>query len=151
MTQQYPWRTSDSDRYPPTRPEPVPPPVSYQPYPQQASPPHEFNYPQQAGYPPYPQPQGYPLVYQTVAHPVRLVATKSVAVSYLLWFFFGLFGVHHFYLNRTGWGVAYLLATVLLGWFGLGLVLVGIACLIDLFLIPGYTREANRRLTGYRW
>jgi hypothetical protein len=28
------------------------------------------------------------------------MAEKSVSVAYGLWFFLGLFGVHHFYLNR---------------------------------------------------
>lgn len=98
--------------------------------------------------PAYPVPQRpmgwYPVAYQAPAAP-----PKSSGVAYLLWFFFGLFGVHHFYLGRTGWGVAYLLSTLLLGWLGLGVILVMVGCFIDLFLIPSYTRDANRRLTGY--
>jgi len=92
------------------------------------------------------------VVYQTVVNnPVPVMAPKSIGVAYVLWFFLGALGVHHFYLGRTGWGVAYLLCTVLLGWIGIGLIVVGIGLLIDLFLIPSHTRAANQRLTGYRF
>lgn len=129
-------------------------PYPTQPYPQpqRFGPPQPYlpgrlpqPYPQPQPYPPSAQPGGwYPVAYQPV-----YVSPKSSGVAYLLWFFFGLFGAHHFYLGRSGWGIAYLLSTVLLGWLGIGLLFVMIGCLIDLFLIPGYTREANRRLTGY--
>ena len=58
----------------------------------------------------------------------------SLLVAYLLWFFFGLFGVHRFYLGHIGWGVLYILTG---GIFGIG-------WFIDLFLMPGYVRAANR-------
>lgn len=93
---------------------------------------------------------GQPVVYQTVHHG-PIVTPKSVGVAYLLWFFLGFLGIHQFYLGRNGMGLAYLLLTVLLGWVGLGLVIVGVALLVDLFLIPTYTRDANHRLTGYRF
>lgn len=77
---------------------------------------------------------------------------KSTAVAYVLWFFLGLLGIHHFYLGRNGWGLAYLLTTLLLGWvFGLGFLLVGVGCLVDLFLIPSYTRAANGWAHRYRY
>ena len=65
---------------------------------------------------------------------------KSVLVTYLLWFFLGFFGVHKFYLGKTGWGVAYLLTG--------GLFVVG--WVIDIFLIPGQVALYNERLKGLR-
>ena len=58
---------------------------------------------------------------------------RSTPVAYLLWFFFGLLGVHRFYLGRPISGVIYLLTggIFMIGW------------LIDLFLIPGMVRIAN--------
>ncbi len=91
-----------------------------------------------------------PGVYQTVVQ-APVVGPKSVGAAYVLWFFLGALGVHHFYLGRNGQGLTYLLLTVVLGWIGIGLVIVGIALLVDLFLIPTYTRDANYRLTGFRY
>ena len=57
----------------------------------------------------------------------RSMAPRSVAVAYLLWFFFGVLGVHRFYLGRPLSGIIYFFTggLFLIGWF------------IDLFLIPG--------------
>ncbi len=51
---------------------------------------------------------------------------RSILLAYVLWFFFGLFGVHRFYMGHTAMGIVYLLTGALcgLGW------------LLDLFLIP---------------
>lgn len=132
------------EQYPamPRSPEPT-----YQAYPPPQAPP-SYPLPAQPPAPAYRTP-AQPVGWYPVAHPMPMVPPKSAGVAYLLWFFFGFFGVHHFYLGRTGWGVAYLLGTLLLGWMGLGILLVLIGCFIDLFLIPSYTRDANRRLTGY--
>ncbi|MFT3861197.1 NINE protein [Micropruina sp.] len=92
---------------------------------------------------------GWHVVYQPIIQPV--VAAKSAGIAYVLWFFLGFFGVHHFYLGRVGQGITYLLLTVLLGWLGLGVIVVGVALLVDLFLIPTYTRDANQRIIGYRF
>ena len=61
---------------------------------------------------------------------------KEVWVTYLLWFFFGLLGVHKFYLGKMGWGIVYILTggLFLVGWF------------VDLFLIPGQVRQYNAQL-----
>jgi RND superfamily putative drug exporter len=56
---------------------------------------------------------------------------KSVGIAYLWWFFFGLFGVHHFYLGKTNRGLLYLCTGGIcgLGW------------LIDLFTLPRQVRS----------
>src|SRR3954470_19896615 len=84
--------------------------------------------------------------------PVVVVrAAKESGIAYLLWFFLGGLGVHHFYLRQTGQAVAMLvlnlvgwaLAPVFIGF--LLLVPVWIWLILDLFLIPGYVRAANSR------
>ncbi|MGW2611680.1 TM2 domain-containing protein [Streptomyces mirabilis] len=63
-------------------------------------------------------------------------AAKSVAVAYLWWFFVGLFGMHHFYLGRTGRGLLHLCTVGIcgLGW------------LADAFTLPHQVRSANARI-----
>lgn len=58
---------------------------------------------------------------------------RSTPIAYLLWFFFGLLGIHRFYLGRPISGVIYLLTggVFLIGW------------IIDLFLIPSMVRMEN--------
>jgi hypothetical protein len=66
---------------------------------------------------------------------IRTQPQVSVGITYVLWLFFGLFGVHYFYMNKPGVGVLYLLTGGLLGvgWF------------IDLFTIKGQVERLNRR------
>lgn len=77
---------------------------------------------------------------------------KSMAVSYLLWFFFGSFGGHRFYNGKTGSAVAILLMTIfgfLLSFVYIGVFLlipVWIWVLVDAFLIPGWVRAHNNLL-----
>ncbi|KAL3885058.1 hypothetical protein ACJMK2_025156 [Sinanodonta woodiana] len=59
---------------------------------------------------------------------------KYIDDAYVLWFPFGLLGLHHFYLNRPIWGILYFFT------FGL----VGIGWLIDGFRIPCLVKDANR-------
>ncbi len=61
---------------------------------------------------------------------------KSSLITYFLWFFLGVFGVHKFYLGKTGWGFIYLFT---FGLFGYGWV-------IDFFTIPSQVRNYNRGL-----
>ena len=61
---------------------------------------------------------------------------KDVGITYLLWFFLGLFSAHRFYLGKTG--------TALLQMFTLGGL--GVWLLIDVFLIPSMVREYNRNI-----
>jgi TM2 domain-containing membrane protein YozV len=60
----------------------------------------------------------------------------SVVDAYLLWFPLGLIGLHHYYLRRPAWGVAY---TLTLG-------LLGIGWIIDAFRLPSLVTDANERL-----
>jgi TM2 domain-containing membrane protein YozV len=79
-------------------------------------------------------------------------AGKDVGVAYLLWFFLGGLGGHHFYLNRPATGIA-LASMSILGWctlwfFFVGLIFlvpVGIWWLVDAFLVSGWVREHNAR------
>ncbi|HKK72237.1 MAG TPA: TM2 domain-containing protein [Candidatus Krumholzibacteria bacterium] len=60
---------------------------------------------------------------------------KSSGISFVLWFFLGLFGGHRFYLGQVGPGVLMLLT-------GGGL---GLWWLIDLFLLSGMVSKVNDR------
>jgi TM2 domain-containing membrane protein YozV len=79
---------------------------------------------------------------------------KSMAVSYLLWFFLGSFGGHRFYNGKTGSAVAQLLLLivgVLTSWLAVGFLLLiplGIWVLVDAFLIPGWIRTQNSLLAA---
>ena len=77
---------------------------------------------------------------------------KSVGVAYLLWFFVGLFGAHRFYLDEKGTGAAMLAITLVslvlmfafIGFFTIFITIIW--DFVDLFLIPGMTREYNNAL-----
>ena len=64
----------------------------------------------------------------------RSESTHSVFMGYLLWIF-GFIGAHRFYYGKQISGVIW--------FFTLGLLFVG--WIIDLLLIPGMSREADRR------
>lgn len=66
--------------------------------------------------------------------------THSKVIGYLLWIF-GFIGAHRFYYGKTVTGVIW--------FFTLGLLFIG--WIIDLFLIPGMDREADRRFTAGRY
>ena len=66
--------------------------------------------------------------------------THSKTIGYLLWIF-GFTGAHRFYYGRQVTGVIW--------FFTLGLL--GIGWLIDLFLIPGMDRSADRKYTAGRY
>lgn len=75
----------------------------------------------------------YPAVY---ARP-----DKSLAISYLLWFFLGFLGIHHFYLGKWQRGLWYLFT---FGLFGIGLI-------VDLFTLPWQVKRVNaERQAGLR-
>ncbi len=65
--------------------------------------------------------------------------THSKTIGYLLWIF-GFLGSHRFYYGRPVTGTIW--------FFTLGLLFIG--WIIDLFLIPGMDREADRRYRAGR-
>ena len=72
-------------------------------------------------------------LYQDVSGPRP---PKATLTAYLLLIFFGIIGVHKFYLNRPGIGVLYI--------FTLGLFLVGV--IYDLFTLPKQVAARNAEL-----
>jgi len=81
-----------------------------------------------ASAPPYPNPQA---VFYQQYEAVR----RDEIVGILLALFLGTFGVHHFYLRRTGLGVLY----CVFFWSGIPSILGFIEC----FFMPGRVREFN--------
>lgn len=79
---------------------------------------------------------------------------KGIGVTYALWFFFGSFGAHRFYMRRTGSAVFQLLLLVVgwvTVWFGVGffiLLPLYLWLAVDLFLIPGMSRKFNLALAA---
>lgn len=63
------------------------------------------------------------------------VAKKSRFVAIVLCIFLGLLGAHDFYLKREGCAIAKLLITLILGWCIIGLIINGIWCFFDFFII----------------
>jgi TM2 domain-containing membrane protein YozV len=79
---------------------------------------------------------------------------KSILVAYLLWWFFGMFGGHRFYLGRTESAVAMLIITLVsipLMFVLIGFVTIWISAIwaiVDAFLIPGICRQYNNDLAN---
>ena len=65
--------------------------------------------------------------------------THSILLGYILWIF-GFIGAHRFYYGKQVTGVIW--------FFTLGLLFIG--WIIDLFLIPGMERDAERRFAAGR-
>ena len=70
----------------------------------------------------------------------------ATVITYVVWFFLGIFGGHRFITGRVGSGLM-MLGLHVLGWltfwFGLGYLLWGIGglwWLVDALLIPGWLR-----------
>lgn len=110
------------------------------------------------GHQPYSQPGAVQPAYGQPGHPpVYVMPLKSAGIAYLLWILLGGFGAHRFYLGRPGGAIGQLILC-LLGWATLWVFFLGLVFLIplwvwlfiDLFLIPGHTRDAHSRMTGYR-
>lgn len=71
------------------------------------------------------------------SHPLPKQSTHSRTVGYLLWIF-GFTGSHRFYFGKPLTGIL---------WFVTGgLLLIG--WIVDIFLIPGMDRKADRRFTS---
>lgn len=79
-------------------------------------------------------------------------ARRSVGIAYVLWAFFGLFGLHRLYLGRNISAAGMAAITILsvpLIWSGLGLlglVATGAWALADSVLIPSMARELNEAI-----
>ena len=84
------------------------------------------------------------------------IPEKSLQAAYLFWFFFGAIGAHRFYLGHANTGMIQA-GMWLFGWvaimsgnlYALAIpLLAGLWVLVDAFLIPSMTRDANARLRG---
>lgn len=69
------------------------------------------------------------------AHQQVFKAAKSRGIYIILGLFLGGLGVHNFYAGRLGIGLAQLLTVLILGWFVVGFVIVGVWVLIELFTV----------------
>lgn len=77
-----------------------------------------------------PEPKEDPAEYR---HPLPPYKSRSLAV--VLCLFFGLIGMHKFYIGRVGEGILYLLITILLSWTVIAPLLVLSVCIADLVRI----------------
>lgn len=81
---------------------------------------------------------------------------KSLAVAYVLLAVGGVLALHRFYLGATGTGLLLLMATMLslaLTIFGVGIVgLLAVLgwLVVDIFLVPGMTRDYNKMVDERR-
>ncbi|WP_282946928.1 NINE protein [Cellulomonas endometrii] len=90
---------------------------------------------------PYQPQQPQPVYVQQQYVPVRPMKETGIAYLWLLASVFGICGLQHFYLGKTGRGLLWL--------FTLGLLGVGV--LVDLFTLPAQTRQVNaQRAVGLR-
>ena len=67
--------------------------------------------------------------------PQVIKTAKSRGIYIILGLFFGLLGIHNFYAGYLGRGFIQLLLVAVLGWFVVGLVIVGIWVIVELFTI----------------
>lgn len=65
---------------------------------------------------------------------------KDIYVAYIIWFFFGMFGGHRFYLNKPH-GTTMLLLSILT--LGIGAIITIPWMIIDAFNIPSWIKENN--------
>lgn len=65
---------------------------------------------------------------------------KSLAVTYVLWGFVGMFGGHRFYLGETGTAIAQLILTLTV----IGAIVTFVWWIVDAVIIPGMVQDINR-------
>lgn len=68
--------------------------------------------------------------------------SKNIALAYVIWFFFGIFGGHRFYMQKKGSAVAMLVLTL----SGVGAIASFIWFVIDAFGLHEWVSEDNRML-----
>ena len=130
------------------QPGPVPQPA---PYGHPVPPAHQQPY-QQAPYQPAPYqqmaPQPYPAPGYPSGHPLAPMQYKDTTTAFLLWFFTGYFGGHHFYLGNTQRGVVYAV-TCVLSWILLAVLIgaVGLLVLFVLWIVDGV--QLSEKLRQY--
>jgi TM2 domain-containing membrane protein YozV len=96
----------------------------------------------------YGQPPGYPPGYGYQQPVVYVDAPKSKLAAALLAFFLGAFGIHNFYLGRTGLGLTQLLLATVGGVFTCGMttLAVGVWAFVEFILILcGNIRDSHGR------
>ncbi len=67
------------------------------------------------------------------SHVVKSARSRGVYI--ILGLFLGFFGIHNFYAGYLGRGLAQLLIVLVLGWFVIGLVIVSIWVIVELFTV----------------
>jgi TM2 domain-containing membrane protein YozV len=72
--------------------------------------------------------------------------SKSTGIAYLLWLFFGWFGVHRFYLGNIGMGFLLLLSTLLGFVIFFTFIITVVVLIYDLFTIPSQVEKVNMRI-----
>jgi len=81
----------------------------------------------------FPVPPQPVAAYPGMQHPMAPAQYKDATAAWLLWFFTGAFGGHHFYLGRTQQGVIY--AVTWVASFFLSFVIVGLFGFVVLFIL----------------
>ncbi|MEG6569727.1 TM2 domain-containing protein [Thermoanaerobacterium thermosaccharolyticum] len=70
---------------------------------------------------------------------------RSVALTWILWLFFGGLGIHRFYLGKTASAVILLILTLATAWFTFGIP-TAIWLIVDAFLLPKMIGDKNREV-----
>lgn len=72
-----------------------------------------------------------------------LTMQKSPLITWLIWWFLGLFGGHRFYLDKTKeLAIIQLVLTLTI----FGVVVTAVWCIVDAFMLPRKIREVNGEL-----
>jgi TM2 domain-containing membrane protein YozV len=67
--------------------------------------------------------------------PNVIKSAKSRGIFIILGLFLGGLGIHNFYAGYYGRGLAQLLTVLILGWFVIGFVIVGVWVISELFMV----------------
>ncbi|PNZ40096.1 TM2 domain-containing protein [Mammaliicoccus vitulinus] len=71
--------------------------------------------------------------------------SKSLVISYVLWFFLGALGGHRFYYGKTCSAIVLLLITLFTSWWSFGIFMF-IWLIIDALLIPSWKRRNEQSI-----